>query len=230
VATRRSRSNDSYGGLVVAVVIVAALWLSSAGNGSGWLVALLLLGIGVAIVWLVRRFSGPKTPTARELARRFEMVRAMSGPQFEAFVADLFRAMGYRASVLGGAGDQGVDVIVDYGGQRVAVQCKNYKRAVGNKPVQEVFAGARHHRCQQAWVVAPLGYTRGAFELARSTGVSLFDASSVGGWIREVDRLEKERAEQAAPPRPGAGDGADERAVREARRRASWQPHPDDPS
>jgi restriction system protein len=136
-------------------------WLSSAGNGSGWLGALLLLGIVVAAVWLVRRFSGPKTPTAQELARRFEMVRAMSGPQFEAFVADLFRAMGHRATVLGGAGDQGVDVIVDYGGQRVAVQCKNYKRAVGNKPVQEVFAGARHHRCQQAWVVAPLGYTRG---------------------------------------------------------------------
>jgi restriction system protein len=229
---RRSRSNGSYGGLAVAVVIVVVLWgwLSSAGNGSGWLGALLLLGIVVAAVWLVRRFSGPKTPTAQELARRFEMVRAMSGPQFEAFVADLFRAMGHRATLLGGAGDQGVDVIVDYGGERVAVQCKNYKRAVGNKPVQEVFAGARHHRCKQAWVVAPLGYTRGARELARSTGVSLFDASAVGRWIGQVDRLEKERAEQAAPSRPDAGDGADEAAVMEARRRASWQPHPDDPS
>jgi restriction system protein len=159
------------------------------------------VGIVVAVVWLVRRFSGPKTPTAQELARRFEMVRAMSGPQFEVFVADLFRAMGLRATVLGGAGDQGVDVIVGYQGQRVAVQCKNYKRAVGNKPVQEVYAGARHHRCQQAWVVAPLGYTKGANELARSTGVSLFDANSIGQWIRQVDKLEKqlEQTKQRQP-------------------------------
>src|SRR5215211_6449398 len=165
-------------------------------NGDAWLVLLVLVGIVVAVVWLARRFSGPKTPTAQELARRFEMVGEMSGPQFEAFVADLFRAMGHRATVLGGAGDQGVDIMVGWQGERIAVQCKNYKRAVGNKPVQEVYAGARHHRFSQAWVVAPLGYTKGAHELARSTGVSLYDANSIAQWIRQVDKLEKQQ-EQA---------------------------------
>jgi HJR/Mrr/RecB family endonuclease len=33
-------------------------------------------------------------------------------------------------------------VIVDHGGERVAVQCKNNKRRVGNKPVREVYADA----------------------------------------------------------------------------------------
>jgi restriction system protein len=66
----------------------------------------------------------------------------MSGAQFEIFVADLFRAMGWRATVMGRSGDQGVDVIVDHGGERVAVQCKNNKRRVGNKPVREVYADA----------------------------------------------------------------------------------------
>jgi restriction system protein len=183
-------------------------------------------------VWLARGVSGPKTPTARELARRFEVVRAMSGPQFEIFVADLFRAMGHRATMLGGAGDQGVDIVVSYGGERVAVQCKNYKRAVGNKPVQEVFAGARHHNCQQAWVVAPAGFTRGAYELARSTDVSLHDADSISRWIRQVDKLEKkrERAGNGRPTRANATGSASEEAIAEARRRASWHPHPDDPS
>jgi hypothetical protein len=116
---------------------------------------------------------------------------------------------------------------VSYHGERVAVQCKNYRRAVVNKPVQEVFAGARHHGCQQAWVVAPAGYTRGAYELASSTGVILHDASSIGRWIRQVDELEKKRANEGQPTRSDAGD---ERAVEEARKRASWHPHPDDPT
>jgi restriction system protein len=191
-------------------------------NGDIWLTLLVLAGVVATVVWLVRGVPEPRTPTARELATRFEMVRAMSGPQFEVFVADLFRAMGHRATMLGGAGDQGVDIVMTYHGERVAVQCKNYRRAAGNKPVQEVFAGARHHGCQRAWVVAPLGYTRGAHELAQSTGVSLYDASSIGQWIRQVDRLERERA--------NAGDAADREAIEEARKRASWRPHPDDPT
>jgi restriction system protein len=212
---------------VAAAVVLAALGsgLSLTTSGDIWLALPVLAGIAAAAVWLERRVSGPKTPTARELARRFEVVRAMSGPQFEVFVADLFRAMGHGVTMLGGAGDQGVDIVVSYHGERVAVQCKDYRRAVGIRPAQEIFAGARHHGCQQAWVVAPAGYTRGAHELASSTGVSLYDASSIGQWIRQVDKLEKKRANEGQPTRPDAGD---ERAIEEARKRASWYPHPDD--
>ena|SRR5215218_4803064 len=133
--------------------------------------------------------NGPKTPRANELAWRFETVRAMSGSQFELYVASLLRAMGHNTRVLGGSGDQGVDLIVDYFGERVAVQCKNYAKPVGNKPVQEVYTGAKHHRCQQAWVVAPAGFTNGASEIAESVGVKLFDARSIRAWIEEVDKV-----------------------------------------
>ena len=87
---------------------------------------LLLIGsvvVALLVAWHLR--SGPTTPTARELALRFEAVRSMSGAQFEVFTADLFRAMGHQAVVLGGAGDQGVDVIVNRRGERVAVQCRH---------------------------------------------------------------------------------------------------------
>lgn len=36
----------------------------------------------------------------------------MSCAQFEIFVADLFRAMGHKATVMGKSGDQGVDIMV----------------------------------------------------------------------------------------------------------------------
>jgi hypothetical protein len=170
-------------------------------EGLRWLlVGLFLIGIVVTVLWLPRYlWTSPTTPTAVELSVRFEEVRSMSGARFEVFVADLFRAMGHRVLMSGGVGDQGVDIILDPESGRIAVQCKNHVRPVGNKPVQEVYAGARHHRCSEAWVVAPAGYTRGALELAESTHVSLHDAGSIQRWIRKVDALEKERANGTPP-------------------------------
>lgn len=164
-----------------------------------------LLGIVLALVWLVRLVSKSsnryRTPAAGELVQQFENVRMMSGVQFEVFMANLFRAMGHGATILGGSGDQGVDILLTTNGQKIAVQCKNYAKPVGNKPVQEVFAGARHHGCQHAWVVAPAGYTRGAFELAISVSVSLFDANGIRAWIKEVDKL-------AAASKPPSTEGS----------------------
>ena len=160
----------------------------------------LLIGTLAGVVWVARHLrQTPTTPTALELSRRFESIRSMDGARFEAFVADLFRTMGYRVMLCGGVGDQGVDMIVYPRGERVAVQCKNYSRPVGNRPVQEVYAGARHHRCVESWVVAPAGYTGGARDLATSTGVSLYDANTIRQWISSVDRLERQLAGETQP-------------------------------
>jgi hypothetical protein len=192
----------------------------------------LLIGTLAAVVWVAWHLrQTPTTPTALDLNRRFESVRSMDGPGFEVFVADLFRTMGHRVVLCGGAGDQGVDIIVYARGERVAVQCKNHSRPVDNRPVQEVYAGARHHRCVEAWVVAPAGYTSGARDLAKSTGVSLYDANTIRQWIKNVDRLEKQPAGEtrqdtrysSSQARPQAKGG------QKASKKASWYPHPDDP-
>jgi restriction system protein len=160
-----------------------------------WNIILLLIVVAIVVVLLYTRDKPLKTPVAVELTRQLGTVRYMSGAQFEGFVAEIMRGLGYRATVLGGSGDQGVDVIATAGKERIAIQCKNYAKPVGNKPVQEVYAGAQHHRCTAAWVVAPAGFTKGAVELARSVGVSLRDAQALRGWIRQIDA--KERATNA---------------------------------
>lgn len=185
-----------------------------------------IVGIVVWVAWYV--WNRPTTPTALELSRRLDAVRSMDGTRFEGFVADIFRAMGHRVTVLGRVGDQGVDIVVNPGGERVAIQCKNHSKPVGNKAVQEVYAGARYHRCVEAWVVAPAGYTRGAKELAKSTGVSLYDADSMRGWIRKVDVLERELATQPEA-KNSSSNTPTIKGIPEARKRAVWHSHPDDP-
>jgi HJR/Mrr/RecB family endonuclease len=192
-----------YGAVLAVLVLLMLVARRGVGLAEGLEVlcaGLLLVGTVATVAWVAwRLWSRPRTPTARELASRFDDVRFMGGTKFEVFVADLFRAMGHQVLMSGGVGDQGVDIIVDPGSRRIAVQCKNHLRPVGNKPVQEVYAGARHYRCSEAWVVAPAGYTRGALELAESTHVSLHDAGSIRRWIGKVDALEKERANGTPP-------------------------------
>lgn len=219
---RRRRSGPSVGGVLVGVVALAILLNSLVSSDVG--AALLVLAILVGVAWVVYRlvrWARPSTPKARELYALLGSVSAMSGGQFEVFMAQVFRAMGYRATVLGGSGDQGVDIIVQGTDGRIAVQCKNYKRAVGNKPVQEVYPGAKHHRCEQAWVVAPAGYTKGARELARSVGVRLFDADSIRQWIQQVDDREHERQRQA--------ENKSRTEQPERKPVGKRVPHPDDP-
>ena len=80
-------------------------------------------------------------------------------------------------------------------------------------------------------MVAPAGYTRGAIELAKSTGVSLYDANTIRKWIGEVDKLEKERASETESKtrHPSPENTPINKEMTEARKRAIWHPHPDDP-
>ena len=159
-------------------------------------VVLLLLVVAIVVFLLYTCNRPPKTPAAVELTRRLGTVRYMSGAQFEGFVAEIMRGLGYRATVLGGSGDQGVDVIATAGKERLAIQCKNYAKPVGNKPVQEVYAGSRYHGCNSEWVVAPTGFTKGAVELARRLGVTLYDAQAIRTWIRRIDEKESDRGKK----------------------------------
>ncbi len=116
---------------------------------------------------------------ARELAEMFMRTPPSGGKEFERFCKVLFIALGYSTSSVGGSGDQGVDLLLRSEDEKVAVQCKNHAKPVGNRAVQEVFAGARYYGASGAWVVAPMGFTRGAVQLAERLEVWLVDKHGI---------------------------------------------------
>jgi restriction system protein len=79
-----------------------------------------------------------------------------------------------------------VDLLVQEGRKLIAVQCKKHGRPVGNAAVSSVYAGAKHYRPKEAWVVAPEGFTRDAIELAKSTGVRLLGRKGIEGLLQDV--------------------------------------------
>jgi hypothetical protein len=108
----------------------------------------------------------------------------MSGPQFEAYLAEVFRFLGYDVRTTGQSGDQGVDLVVAFGGVAAAVQAKCYGGTVGNAAVQQVYTGMRLYACQKCVVIASSSFTRSAREAANAVGCLLISRDEIPLLIR----------------------------------------------
>jgi hypothetical protein len=73
-----------------------------------------------------------------ELRRRESWWRGLTGANFETELANLFRNRGFAVRRTGGAGDQGVDLVLDKGARKILVQCKAHKRPIGPAIVREL--------------------------------------------------------------------------------------------
>ena len=112
-------------------------------------------------------------------------IDAMPGHEFEHFCAELLRKNGFRkVSVTPPSGDQGVDIIAVKGTSRYAIQCKRYASPLGNKPVQEVYTGKAFYNCRYGVVMTNSTFTPHAKELAKKTGVLLWDRRVIGELMR----------------------------------------------
>ncbi len=109
--------------------------------------------------------------------------RLYRGDIFEEFLKNVFDCLGYRVKRIGKCGDQGVDLVVEKDGIRLAVQAKGYANSVGNDAVQQAHAGLTFHRCHRCAVITNSTFTPSAIELARRVGCILIDGSQINALI-----------------------------------------------
>ena len=152
-----------------------------------WVLFTLLLHIAAApLIWLWRMFTRKRLRT--------EQCLRLTGEEFEQYVALLLADHHYRhIEITKGSGDQGVDILCDRNGKSYAIQCKNYDGAVGNFAVQEAYAGAEFYGCDVPVVICPGTFTRGAIELAQSTGVELWDGERLSRMMKKSGRKPRHR-------------------------------------
>ena len=77
------------------------------------------------------------------------------------------------------SGDQGVDIIAYKRFSKYAVQCKYYSYPVGNKAVQEVYAGGKYYDCDRCIVMTNGTFTKAAISAANKLDVKLWDNCSM---------------------------------------------------
>ncbi len=158
----------------------------------GRMLLLLLRGIGRLLLLLLRGIAYPFGRLWRLLVgRRNRAARCMrlTGFEFEEYMAQVLKDNGFRhVEVTVECGDQGVDILAVRNGKTYAIQCKNYVDLVGNKAVQEAYAGAQYYGCDFPVVVCPTDFTIPAQELAESTGVELWNGEKLSHMRRVSGR------------------------------------------
>ncbi|THF73856.1 restriction endonuclease [Cohnella fermenti] len=122
-------------------------------------------------------------------------VDTLSGSDFERLMELYFIYKGYSVTRIGGAGDHEVDLILKgKEGYKIAVQCKRWKRDVGNDIVLRLKAGKQVHGCYDAWIVTTSNFTRSAKEAAERLNIKLINGISLhdklSNWRKSVSATE----------------------------------------
>lgn len=97
----------------------------------------------------------------------------MSGPEFENRLMVLYKNLGYQVEHTGKSGDLGVDLIIEKGGRKTAIQAKRYHSDVNEAAVQQVYTGKTVHHCDDALIFTNSNFTKLARKVAFDTNVQL---------------------------------------------------------
>lgn len=122
-------------------------------------------------------------------ADRLTELKRMEPYEFEALVAEVYRALGYSARTVGQSGDHGVDVLVDTpSGERWIVQVKRYRDTVGEGTVRELYGTLHHERASKAVLVTTADITLPAETWARGKPIELVDGPTL---LRMMDQARR---------------------------------------
>jgi restriction system protein len=187
--------------LITATLGVATTLLEAATGtiGSLWPVipiTMLLAALGSALTPILRAGRAEHDAESQRLAdleraarhQSLAAIDAMSGSEFEHFVASLCHRDGFTVlQQRGGAGDLGADVIAHApDGRRIVIQCKRYKpgNPVPGPDLQRFLGTVRaiHNADVPVFVTTAWRFTKQSRELAAGQQVVLIDRDLLSHW------------------------------------------------
>lgn len=112
----------------------------------------------------------------------FDRLDAMSGPDFEAALAELFDLLGDEVEHIGGF-DKGADLVMTRDGERTAVQANRHTGSVGIQAVRQPVDGIKCDACTRGLVVTNSYFTAQAIECAERWDVDLWDRRELAEYI-----------------------------------------------
>ena len=120
-------------------------------------------------------------------SRTLEEIDAMTGLEFEEFLARFLLRIGFSNVEMTAVNDQGGDLLCESSdGDRVVIQAKRWTAKVGNSVVQEVLGAMLHYACNRGIVITNSRFTQAAVDLARKDArIALYDREWLDQRLRE---------------------------------------------
>jgi restriction system protein len=109
--------------------------------------------------------------------------KAMRDDEWEDYLAEVCRTLGAKVERTGRSGDQGVDLVVEFGDRRIAVQAKGYYHAVNSAAVQQAVAGMAYYNCNACAAITNSRFTPGAIELATCNHCTLISETEFPDFV-----------------------------------------------
>lgn len=162
----------------------AFVWMAASPGGDHPLAGLIVFAS--AVNWILTRAGADGSATRNREWRRIQLaqVDAMTGHQFEHYVALLMRNEGFvNVEVTPASGDFGVDIIANRAGVKFAVQVKRYSKNVDRSAVSDAVAGVKAYGCARAMVITNRFLTKAAREYATRTACEVVDRNALALWI-----------------------------------------------
>lgn len=107
--------------------------------------------------------------------------------EFEKFITELFKKIGYVVELTPPAKDYGVDVVAKKGGNTIAIQVKKYAMGnnVGAKEIQQALGAMWKVKADQAIFITTSGFSVYAREQAKEAPVELWDKKILHEMVRK---------------------------------------------
>src|SRR5207244_11523125 len=116
----------------------------------------------------------------------------LSPGEFEIFVTNLLRKMGYKAETTQLTADGGIDVWASndnlFSGGKIIVQCKRYSehQMVGEPVLRELFGLVHAHGVNKGVLVTTSSFTRGAMQFAEGKPIELLGGLQLLGLCQQA--------------------------------------------
>jgi hypothetical protein len=128
-------------------------------------------------------------PPVPEPVDLLKQLRALDWFQFEKLVELTYQKLGYSVTRRGGANpDGGIDLVIERGGLKKAVQCKQWKSwNVGVKPVREFLGALTDSGIPNGIFVTVGSYTADAKTLAEKHGIEMLNETLLVQMLESVN-------------------------------------------
>lgn len=138
--------------------------------------------------WFDRFMDGRDRSRMFNESRSLQQLRQLSPDQFEQYIVELFRKLGYNTHHVGGSYDGGIDVIAEKDGVKHLIQCKKF--ITSQVPVSAVrdFYGAivDHINNDKAFFITTNVFTLDAENFCEDKPIELIDGKKLMEYIRQA--------------------------------------------